>query len=171
MNTRTMKRALVVAMTVMGTLTIGSTSVFGQGKADQNSDDSQGNTLVGVWQSVVTLRDCVTGAPAPTSFKGVSTYMQGGTSSEDSLDPSSPYRTPAQGIWERVAGRQYISARTYFTFSPTGVATGTVRNEGTTTLSQDFNSSDTYGMVHVFIPDGTLVHTGCYTATATRFEF
>jgi len=89
MNSRTMKRTLVV-MAVMSTLTIGSTTVFGEGKADKDSGDSQGNTLVGVWQSVGTSRDCVTGAPAPTSFKGVTTYMQGGTLSEDSLDPSSP---------------------------------------------------------------------------------
>ena len=97
--------------------------------------------------------------------------MQGGTLSEDSLDPASPYRTPGQGIWERASGRQYIYAWTYFTFSPTWVHTGTVKIEATGTLSQDFNTLTEHATVHVFIPNGTLVFTGCSTATSTRFAF
>jgi hypothetical protein len=171
MNTRILKQAFVVAMAVMGTLTIGSTMVFGEDQGDKQSDDSSGNTLVGVWQSVVTQRDCVTGVPAPTSFKGLSTFMQGGTMSEDGLDPSSPYRTPGQGIWERTSGRQYNAAWTYFFFSPTGAFAGTVKIEAIETLSHDFNSLTGDAVIKVFIPNGTLVFTGCSNAIGTRFTF
>jgi hypothetical protein len=171
MNTRILKQAFVVAMAVMGSLTIGSTMVFGQDKADKQSDDSPGNTLEGVWQPVLTQRNCNTGVPAPTSFKGLSTFMQGGTMSEDGLDPASPYRTPGQGIWERTSGRQYIAAWTYFTFSPTGAFTGTVKIEEVKTLSQDFNSLTGDAVVTVLIPNGTLVVYGCSSEIGTRFTF
>lgn len=167
MNTRSLKQALVVGAAVIVTLPIGSSMVFG----NDNLERDKGNTLEGVWQSVVTPRDCVTGVPAPASFKGLSTFMQGGTMSEDSLDPTSPYRTPGQGIWDRDSGRQYAAAWTYFTFSPTGAFTGTVKIESIKTLSHDSNSLTGDAVIRVFIPSGILVFTGCSSEIGTRFTF
>ncbi len=172
MNTRTLKQAFAVIVAAMVTLPIASSSVFAQDRLDKQAEDSSGNALVGVWQSDVTQRDCTTGAAVGSLFKGLSTIMQGGTMSEDGLDPSSPYRTPGQGIWGRISGRQYITAWTYFTFSSTGTASGSVKIEEIKTLSQDANSLTGDAVIKVFNPSGTrMVFTGCSNESGNRFSF
>jgi len=130
-----------------------------------------GNSLEGVWQSVVTPRDCHTGAPAPFSFKALTTFMQGGTMSENALDPSGPNRTGGHGIWKRTSERRYTAAWLFYTFAPGGAFTGTVKVSVNKTLSADFNSLTGDGTVEVYDANGNLAFTGCSDETATRFTF
>lgn len=175
MKTRITKQNFVIALSLTLALTIASLMVFGQNKIDNqisNSvNDESSQTLVGTWQSVVTPRDCQTGAPAPSSFKALTTFNQGGTMSEYALDPASPYRTTGHGIWKHTTGRQYTVAWTFYTFAPNGTFTGSVKVRVNKTLSHNFNSLTGDGTVEVFDPNGTVVFTGCSDETATRFTF
>lgn len=185
MTTRNLKQTLVIALAMVVILTIGSSMVNGQDKADKQSTDSlrdvppgtppdndgQGNTLEGTWQSVVTPRDCQTGMPAPFSFKTLETYMQGGTMSEDNNFMDGPFRTSAHGIWQRTIGRQYRVAFLLFHFTPNGTFIGTVKVRINRTLSRDFNSSSGDSINEVYDPNGNLVFMGCASETSTRFTF
>jgi hypothetical protein len=175
MKTKNLMQTFVIALAMTATLTIGTSLVSGQDKADKQSADSareeQSNTLEGTWQSVVTPRDCQTGVPAPFSFKALTTFMQGGTMSEDGLDPSSPYRTTGHGIWQHTSGRHYTVAWMFYTFAPNGTFTGTTKVRVNKTLSRNANSLTGDGTVEVYDPNGNLVFTGCSNETATRFTF
>src|SRR3954469_9609912 len=75
MKTRNLMHTFVIAVATTAILTIGSSLVYGQDKADKQPADSakeeQSNSLEGTWQSVVTPRDCQTGVAAPFSFKAL----------------------------------------------------------------------------------------------------
>jgi hypothetical protein len=175
MNTRIVTQTFVIAFAVIFTLTIGSSMILGQDKADGQFSGSllaaSGNTLEGTWQSTVTPRDCQTGAPAPFSFKALTTFSRGGTMSESALDQSSPYRTTGHGIWKRTSDRQYTVAWLFYTFTPNGIFNGTVKVTVNKTLGTDFNSLTGAGTVEVYDPNDNLVFTGCSNETATRFMF
>src|SRR5215203_6339808 len=144
MNTRNLKQTFVICLAIAIPLTIGTGLVPAQNKGDRQSSDLlatvSGNSLEGTWQSVVTPRDCQSGAPAPFTFKALTTFMAGGAMSEDALDAASPYRTGGHGIWKRTSGRQYATAWIFYTFAPNGTFTGSVTVKVNKTLSDDFNS-------------------------------
>src|SRR5215207_3508330 len=65
---KTKTHTFATALIIMMILAIGSSMAFGQNKADQQETASyiedQGNTLVGVWESVGSVTsDCQTGEP------------------------------------------------------------------------------------------------------------
>jgi hypothetical protein len=177
MNTKTLKQTFVIAFALMITFTVGSSVAFGQDKADgqlsaaPKDKDDQDNTLEGTWQSVVTPRDCVTGAPAPFSFKALTTFMQGGTMSEDSSsDMDGPWRTSGHGVWQHTTGKKYTVAWVFYHWAPNnGPLLGTVKVRVNKTLGHDANSLTGDGTIEVSDPNGNVVFTGCSNETATRF--
>jgi hypothetical protein len=172
MNTKKTTQTFVIALAMMITLTIGSTMVFGQDKANKRSIDEPGNTLVGVWQSTVTSYDCQTGAPFGDSIKSLFTFMQGGTMSEDNNDPlDGPYRNSAHGIWKRTSGRNYTTVFLHQSFAPDRSFTYTIKVRANITLSPFFESFTASSTFEVYDPSDNLVFTGCGNEKATRLTF
>ena len=118
MNTRILTQTFVIALAMMFTLTIGSSSVFGQRTEEQGLD----NALAGVWESVAPgTVDCQTGLPDPNApiIRALYTFNQGGTMSEENTDPiEGPYRTTGHGIWKPTSGRNYTAVYMHYSFDP-----------------------------------------------------
>ena len=187
MNTQKTTQTFVIALAMMFTLTIGSSVALGQDRDDKQSADSltveqsktvdsqeQGNTLVGVWESVApALVDCQTGEPFGPIIRALYTFNQGGTMSEENTDPiEGPYRTTGHGIWKRTSGRNYTAVYTHYGFDPDSrelVAIVKVRSN--ITLSRDSDSFSQNGTAEVTDPSGNVIFAGCFADTAHRLRF
>ena len=81
-----LKPIFVIALAMMTAFTITFSVVSGQEATDTESSNSSLNapdrTIVGVWQTTVTPRNCMTGDPVAPPFQGVSTFNEGGTTAE-----------------------------------------------------------------------------------------
>ncbi|MEO6051355.1 MAG: hypothetical protein ABIP78_08495 [Pyrinomonadaceae bacterium] len=76
--------------------------VFGQSDQTVQSEQTEGvisSTIVGVWQTTVTPRNCMTGDPVAPSFQGLLTFNEGGTMAETSGSAGPTLRGPGHGIW------------------------------------------------------------------------
>ena len=67
MNAKNIIKTFVIALAMIFASAIAPTLAFGQDKTDSQTlnsvNEESGNTLEGVWKTVVTFRDCQTGAP------------------------------------------------------------------------------------------------------------
>lgn len=166
MNTKISTQTFVITLAMIFTLTIGSSVIFGQNKAD---------ALEGVWESVVTATDCQTGLPDPTvpPFKALLTFMQGGTMSEDNNDPiDGPYRNSSHGIWQRTSGQNYTAVFLHQSFAPDRTFTFTIKVRANITLNPFHSNLLTANSTfEVIDPNGTVVFEGCGKETATRLTF
>ena len=129
-------------------------------------DGRGGQTLVGTWQTVVTPRDCATGAPSPNSFPGILTFNHGGTMTGTSTAVSSVY-----GIWDRTPGPHvysFLSVSQRFAAGPVPVYLGTRRITQNVTVGGDTFTSE--GSFTDTNPAGTTVASGCSTSVGTRLQ-
>ena len=138
----------------------------------QNSE-KQERTIEGVWRTVVTPRNCITGLPAAPSFPGLFTFNKGGTMSEYGIGPgSSPaLRSPGHGIWQREHGWQDYSLKfTFYRYNASGVFIGSQRITAALELGESGDDFTTKSAIEVFDAGDNLIGTGCATAVGTRFE-
>ena len=165
------RRIFVIALAMMLALVIVPSIVFAQTDAITRTsalvNEESGNTLEGVWQTVVAFNDCQTGVPLPGSFQALRTFMLGGTLSE--TNPNFP--SSGHGIWTRTSGRKYTIGLAFYTYDPNGVFTGTARIKEYITLRSDQNYYTSYSTFEFFNPDGKVADSGCSTETAKRFPF
>jgi hypothetical protein len=172
------KQTFVIALAMMFTLTIGSSLVFGQDKDDKQSVISppveEGNTLTGVWQSVSPTVDCQTGEPNGPPIRVLSNFIQGGTLTiSDTNEIDGPYRSPIEGIWKRVLGRNYAYVGVYYAFNPDRTFAVSIKLRENLTLNRDGNSFAGSGTFEVFLPsdDVNPILSGCFTDAGTRLQF
>ena len=143
-------------------------NVYGQ---ENDSDQKASKSIVGVWETVVTPRNCETGAPLAPEFQGLSTYNSGGTYTESSGGGNPILRSAGHGVWQRESGwRNYSLKFTFLRFSPTGVLIGKQRVFQTLELSENGDQLTSSGRFDVLDLSGNVLASGCSTATATRFE-
>ncbi len=152
----------------------GSTYIFVSGQEDQsvgfpNQRALASRSIQGVWQTTVTLRICQTGAPIGT-FRGLSTFHEGGTMSETAASSSPSLRSASHGVWERESRTTYSGSFIFLRFNPDGTFAGTQKTTLTNVLTGDGNTYDSTASVQVFDPNNNLLFTGCATAVGTRFE-
>src|SRR5436190_15340115 len=102
MKTRILTQTFFIASAMIITLTIGSSTSFGQDKADKPSPaahaDDTANDIVGAWEAfeVPAENDCTTGLPLPGTpiIRVLNTFNQGGTGwIEDNAPFDGPYRS------------------------------------------------------------------------------
>ena len=141
--------------------------VFGQ---ENRIDAQQSQTLVGVWQTTVTQRNCMTGDPIGPAFQGVSTYHEGGTAAEDAASSSPSLRSSGHGIWNASNQFHPTVAFTFLRYNADGTFAGRNIVRQTLTIGASGNDFTSTGTVEVFAANGTLIFAGCSTATATRFQ-
>lgn len=162
----------IAAGTILGLLMIiGSTQFFVSGQELKNEfseNSSNKKSIVGTWQTIVTPRNCQTGAAVATGFPGLLTFNEGGTLTGTSTAVSSVY-----GVWHRnlptllpLYSFAFISLR----YSPTGAFIGTQKVRQTAELGVSGNDFTTTGTVEVYDANGNLIATGCTASTGTRFE-
>ncbi len=170
MNTKKTTQTLIIALAMMFTLAINSTTVFGQ--KEVISPANEGNNLVGVWQSVSPTVDCQTGVPNGPPIKVLYNFMQGGTMSlSDTNETDGPYRSPLEGIWKRISGRNYAYVGLYYGFNPDRTFAVTIKIRENMSLGSNLDSFTGHGTFEVFDPNDNLLASGCFTDAGTRLKF
>jgi len=125
-------------------------------------------SLVGVWVTQVTRRNCETGESIGTSQIQF-TFAKGGTLLE-TIGPSI-FRSPGNGIWKREHGwNEYSYALRFMRFDAAGmfVGSGVVRVALTLDETGDhYTSTATNDVLDV---NGNVIGSGCATSVSTRFS-
>ena len=156
----------------------GAAQIFVSGQTDDRNNSKTlfplpthaRESIEGVWQTTVTQRNCQTGNVIRT-FRGLSTYHEGGTVSETSAALSPALRSPGHGVWEKESHSTFSSSFIFLFFNPDGTLAGTQKITSTIVLGgRNGNTYDTTTSIQVFDVNNNLLGTGCATATATRFE-
>lgn len=170
------KQTLVIALAVITALTMTSFMISGQNIQDNQSSDSLSHherTIEGVWRTVVTPRNCLTGDPVAPPFPGLFTFNQGGTMSEYGISPglSPALRSPGHGLWQREHGfRNYSLKFTFYRYNASGVFIGSQIIRAALELGASGDSFTTNSAIQVLDVGDNIIGNGCATAVGTRFE-
>jgi len=155
----TLKAAGLIASLV---ILVGCSQLFVAGQSDQRNV----NSLEGVWQTVVTPRNCANGAALGPTFPGILLFSQGGTMTGTSTAVTSVY-----GLWSREPGsRQYSFTSLSLRHSAAGALEGTRRITQSVTLDDSGNSFTSTGTFQDSDLAGNPTISGCSTSTGTRFQ-
>ena len=126
-------------------------------------------SLVGVWLTQVTRRNCDTGEPIAATGRIQLTFAEGGTFLE-TIGPSI-LRSPGNGIWKREHGwNEYSYALRFMRFDAAGVfvGSGVVRSALTLDETGDhYTATATNDMLDV---NGNVISSGCATSVSDRFQ-
>ncbi len=160
-----MKQTFLKLSSVLALLmAVGGTQISVSGQSDEGHEPS----LVGVWVTQVTRRNCETGEPIGTS-RSQNTFAKGGTLLE-TIGPSI-FRSPGNGIWKRESGwNEYSFALRFMRFDAAGsfVGSGVVRAALTLDETGDhYTSTATNDVLDV---NGNVIGSGCATSVSTRFS-
>lgn len=123
--------------------------------------------IEGVWEAIVTRRDCASGASLGT-FRGVNVFHRGGTLSDTNGAPTST-RGPGFGLWSKTAAG-YTAAFRFYRYNPDGSLAGSTRVSQTLTMAADGNSTEATISTQLLDLGGAVVQTQCVTAASTRFS-
>jgi len=130
-------------------------------------------SLEGVWRTVVTPRNCVTGVPIPTAaFEALFTFHKGGTLSAWFQNSTITItRSPSHGLWQLEQGLgdysfKFVHLRYNLT---TGAFIGRQESGGTLQLYARGDEFTTDSQTQVFDVNGNLTLTTCANSVGTRF--
>jgi hypothetical protein len=160
---RTMKCGIIMTVVILmiSVVPVIAQSVTAQSEAPERS-------LVGVWVTEVTRRNCETGEPIGTSRPQL-TFAEGGTLLE-TIGPST-IRSPGNGIWKREHGwNEYSSALRFMRYDAAGsfIGSGVVRVA--ITLDETGNHYTSTATNDVLDVNGSVISSGCATSVSTRFS-
>ena len=161
---RNMKCGIIMTVVILmiSVVPVTAQSVTAQHEAPERS-------LVGVWLTQVTRRNCDTGQPIGATSHSQLTFAKGGTLLE-TVGPSI-FRSPGNGIWKREQGwNEYSFALSFMRFDAAGsfVGSGVVRVALTLDETGDhYTSTATNDVLDV---NGNVIGSGCATSVSTRFS-
>lgn len=150
-------------------LPLAACSLFIQACTDSHATSPvEADPFEGVWEAVVTVRDCSTGAPLAT-FRGAQVLHRGGTLVDTNASPPAS-RGPGMGTWSRNNDGTYAAKFRFYRYNSDGTLAGTNVVTSTRTLSADFNSysGDTRGEVRDL--SGAVIATNCVSDAGMRFR-
>ena len=125
-------------------------------------------SLVGVWLTQVTRRNCDTGEPIGTSRVQL-TFAEGGTFLE-TIGPTT-LRSAGNGIWKREHGwNEYSFALRFMRFDAAGVFVGSGVVRGAITLDDTGDNYTSTATNDVLDVNGNVIASGCATSVSTRFQ-
>ena len=170
MKTRTSKLISSSVLLAIAALTALS---FASARAAEENPSS--NPIIGgVWKTMVTPVDCVTGNPLAPPFNGLFTFNKGGTMSEYGISPlvmqTPALRSPGHGTWQREGGLNYSFKFILYRYDLTGLFIGSQKITAALVLGASGNDFTTSSAIEIFDANGNLIGTGCATAAGTRFE-
>ena len=126
-----------------------------------------GGRLTGTWDTVVTIRNCDTGA-AITSFQSVGSFNQGGTFSGITSGMPPTARTSERGTWRHVQASEYRFRFKAYLYNPAAQAIGYQLVTQDLVLDADNLNWSSTGVSRPFTLDGMEIGGGCSTALAPR---
>ncbi len=160
----------------------GFTQIFVSGQESEQGDlreersERFGESIVGVWRTAVTPRNCQTGNPIPnvSPIRGLFTFNEGGTMSEWGVGPGQTpaLRSPGHGVWEQqMRGRGNYSFKfIHYRYDASGVFIGSQKITAALELGASGNSFTTNSAIEVLDVNDNVIGVGCATAIGTRFE-
>lgn len=164
MKTQMWKRKL---MTVAGILALS----FIFAAVAQAEDDDPG-TLQGTWVVTVTQHDCTSGTQIGSPFLSLLTFNRGGTMTETTSSPMfyPSDRGPGHGVW-RETGRHKYQASSIALITLNGALTSIQTITQTIEIGSDPDKFETTkASVEFLTPGGTLIRSGCATASGARYR-
>lgn len=120
--------------------------------------------LVGVWDTLVTIRNCSDGT-ALVTFPALGRFESGGTMTNQDV---ANIRTPVPGVWSFVGPDQYKFAFKAFQYSSEGSYNGYLVVRQNVFMAFRGNEFSSEGTVTVYTPNGIEIGSGCSTTVATR---
>ncbi|HMD06860.1 MAG TPA: hypothetical protein VKH63_04950 [Candidatus Acidoferrum sp.] len=167
MRSQHFKAIAILAMGMMFLFWVGR-----EATAKAEDWDRDGQTLEGTWVVTVTQQACPSGPAIAPPFKSLLTFNAGGTMTETTDNPMffPALRGPGHGVWSHT-GRHTYSADTMALVTVNGVLAKTQKISQTIEMGDDPDQfTTTAASVQFFDPTGTLLVSGCATATGQRFE-
>ena len=150
---------------------VGGVQISVSGQDDKGHLDDKGHkpSLVGVWLTQVTRRNCDTGEPIGATSQIQLTFAKGGTLLE-TIGPSI-FRSPGNGIWKREHGwNEYSFAQRFMRFDAAGSFTGSGVVRGALTLDETGDHYTSTATNDVLDAAGNVIVSGCATSVSTRFQ-
>ena len=160
-----MKQTFLKLISVLALLmAVGGMQISVSGQSEKGHEPS----LVGVWLTQVTRRNCETGAPIGATGQGQVTFAKGGTLLE-TIGPSIS-RSPGNGIWKRESGNEYSFALRFMRFDAAGVFVGSGVVRAAITLDETGDNYTSTATNDILDVNGNVIGSGCATSVATRFS-
>ena len=166
MSTSTSLKSLAL-ITLTATATTLLIQACGGGAVAQTASDA--DVIEGVWESVITVKDCTSSAVF-TTFRGVSVMHRGGTLSADNSQPVAT-RGAAFGTWKRGTGNAYTTNFVFMNFNPDNTLAGTQKVQRNLTLAADGNSLTGITAIKILDASGVVLRQACATETGVRTAF
>jgi len=129
-----------------------------------NAQEADADPIEGVWESVVTVRDCSTLTPG-VRFAGAQVLHRGGTMSDTNASPTAT-RGPGFGTWTR-SGATYTVQFRFYTYNAIAVS-GVNRVTRTFTLDPTGRIANSVNTIQSFDLSGALVNSSCATDVSTK---
>ncbi len=161
-SSTSLKTVALIAVTAAAT-TLLMQACGGDAQAQPASD---ADTVEGVWESTLTVKDCTSGAVLAT-FKGQAVLHRGGTLSADNSQPTVT-RGAAYGTWKRGTGNAYTSTMVFMRFNPDTTLAGTQKVVRAFTLAADGNSLTGTNTVQIINTAGVVLQQACVSETGVR---
>ena len=153
---------LTVVILMISVVPVIAQSVTAQSEAPERS-------LVGVWVTEVTRRNCDTGEPIAATNRIQVTFAEGGTLLE-TIGPSIS-RSPGNGIWKREHGwNEYSYALRFMRYDAFGVFVGSGVVRAAITLDETGDHYTATATNDVLDVNGNVIASGCATSVSTRFS-
>ncbi len=122
--------------------------------------------IEGVWESVVSVRDCTTNAVTGT-FRGVNVMHRGGTLT-DTNGSSPTSRGPGFGVWSKSGDGSYAVKFRFYRYNTDGSLAGSNVVTSTRKLGANGNSLEASTRTEVRDLTGNVLQTLCVTDLGTR---
>lgn len=126
-----------------------------------------GGRLTGTWDSVVTVRNCLSG-DAITSFYSVGSFNQGGTFSGITSGSPPTARTSERGAWGHSWSNVYWLRFKAYLYNPAAEVIGYQVVTHEIELDEKANTYSSSGISQIFDPNGVEIGSGCSTTVSTR---
>jgi hypothetical protein len=132
-------------------------------------DQAPERSLVGVWVTQVTRRNCETGEPIGATSQIQLTFAKGGTLLE-TVGPSI-FRSLGNGIWRRGSGwNEYSFAQRFMRYDAAGSFVGSMVVRVALTLDETGDHYTSTATNDVLDVNGNVIGSGCATSVSTRFS-
>jgi hypothetical protein len=139
------------------------------GIATAQSKTGEAGTPVGVWDVLISFRDCNTGEVTRTR-PGMMSFMNGGIMQEFGTGSAPQDRSDAQGVWWHETGRSFTSVSKFYRFATDGTFVGSAKLYRQFDLTLDGSGINAYVRAEIYDPSGNLVGMGCSTESGERLQ-
>ena len=125
--------------------------------------------LIGTWDTLVSGRDCATGAVTRT-FPALNSFLPGGVLIDTTTATAPSLRTPGHGTWSHTGDHTYRAYSLAFLFNPAGTYVGTQSIEQVIEIGDDPNEFYSTATTRLIDAATGAVTVRCATAIGRRMD-